>query len=303
MPKTFNSLLRIPTVIEIDYEVKPTESELKELLLLLEDLHREWTEEGASERNQFYSPLLERAEKLFPDDRGNVRVMVPGQRFGRLAFELIKRGFCCEGHESSYLKAACSGFLLDNDVEKNHFAFHPFLHCLNNNDRDEERTRTVPFPDENPRAVLSHCEPYSLVVGNFLDIYKSHSDSWDLIVTCFYADTVPNLICFFEVIFKCLKPGCHWLNFGSLVSYCSEGEDQPLLTPSYQDIRNIIEEIGFIVLEEQAYVSGACSEGSSAIRNTENKNVFLVCRKPQELKASLVGIEGEERIRDSESDL
>ena len=55
--------------------------------------------QGAEERDACYGPILEELSRRFPDvdQRGDVRVLVPGSGLGRLPFEIVTRGglFVC----------------------------------------------------------------------------------------------------------------------------------------------------------------------------------------------------------------
>ncbi|XP_003742791.1 carnosine N-methyltransferase [Galendromus occidentalis] len=291
IPRTLGSMIYIPRTFEIDPKSKPSHSEVEELLLVLKEVRREWSAEGRSERDQYYIPLLQRAEALFPKHRSDVRVLVPGQRLGRLVFELVKRGFRCEGHESSYLRAAFACFILSNPIPDNHYTIHPFLHCLSANLRDEDRTRMVHFPDENPNAILSQSSLCSFVLGDFTNGYKHQAGEWDLVVTCLFLQTEPNVIGCMEVIFDCLRPGGHWLNLGSLASAYHKRKNQALLTPSHEDMRHIIEEIGFIVTEEGTEIRGTFCATQSSMRQVQYRNVLLVCRKPADVGVQQVKTE------------
>lgn len=76
---------------------------------------RDWTKEGASEREACYKPLLEALEAHFPDvsTRGEKKVLVPGCGLGRLAMEIAARGFWAQGNEFSTYMLIASHFALN----------------------------------------------------------------------------------------------------------------------------------------------------------------------------------------------
>jgi carnosine N-methyltransferase len=39
-------------------------------------------------------------------------------------------------------------------------------------------------------------------------------DDWDCVTTCFFIDTAHNIIEYVERLWKILKPGGAWINFG-----------------------------------------------------------------------------------------
>ena len=47
-------------------------------------------------------------------------------------------------------------------------------------------------------------------------IVRVVADDWDCVATCFFLDTAHNIIEYVERLWKILKPGGVWINFGSL---------------------------------------------------------------------------------------
>lgn len=76
---------------------------------------RDWTKEGAPERDACYRPLLEALEAHFPDaaSRTSKKVLVPGCGLGRLAMEVAARGFWSQGNEFSTYMLIASHFALN----------------------------------------------------------------------------------------------------------------------------------------------------------------------------------------------
>lgn len=76
---------------------------------------RDWTTEGAAERDACYAPLLDALEAHFPDasTRGQKKVLVPGCGLGRLAMEIAARGFWAQGNEFSTYMLIASHFALN----------------------------------------------------------------------------------------------------------------------------------------------------------------------------------------------
>lgn len=66
----------------------------------LHQLVRDWSAEGEEERNQSYTPVLEELQRLLPIDSGKtgaIKVLVPGAGLGRLAMEIVARGYATQG--------------------------------------------------------------------------------------------------------------------------------------------------------------------------------------------------------------
>lgn len=51
-------------------------------------------------------------------DAGNIKVLVPGAGLGRLAFEIARQGFQCQGNEFSLFMLFASNFVLNRCVFK-----------------------------------------------------------------------------------------------------------------------------------------------------------------------------------------
>jgi hypothetical protein len=53
---------------------------------------RDWSTEGAEERNRIFGPILEVLDEVPPEERDGLRVLVPGSGLGRLAWEISQLG-------------------------------------------------------------------------------------------------------------------------------------------------------------------------------------------------------------------
>lgn len=69
-----------------------TQTESESLRSLLRQVMRDWSEEGAPERQATYNFLYTELDTEFPNDRENVAVLVPGAGLGRLAYEISQKG-------------------------------------------------------------------------------------------------------------------------------------------------------------------------------------------------------------------
>lgn len=63
---------------------------------------------------------------------------------------------------------------------------------------------------------------FSMVAGEFVEVYGAKPEAWDCVVTCFFIDTSHNVIDYMECINKILKPGGLWVNLGPLLWHYSE---------------------------------------------------------------------------------
>merc|ERR1712151_1221082 len=82
---------------------------------------RDWSREGAANRNKCYGPLLLALEKYLPleghDGVDLPKVLTPGSGLGRLTFEVARRGYHGEGSEFSYHMLLGTMWVL-NQVER-----------------------------------------------------------------------------------------------------------------------------------------------------------------------------------------
>lgn len=57
----------------------------------------------------------------------------------------------------------------------------------------------------------------SMVAGEFLEVYDLPSEHgrWDAVVTCFFLDTAPDPVAYINLVYRLLRPGGWWINFGA----------------------------------------------------------------------------------------
>lgn len=81
----------------------------------LRQFYRDWSAEGAAEREACYGPvkraLIE--EKARRPGTERLKVLVPGAGLGRLVFDLCAEGFDTEGNEISYHQLLASSYILN----------------------------------------------------------------------------------------------------------------------------------------------------------------------------------------------
>lgn len=109
---------------------------------------RDWSSEGAEERKMCYGPILEEILEQFGqvEDKKTIRVLVPGAGLGRLAFEIAKTGFECQGNEFSLYMLMASNFVLNKCRFVNCFKIHPWIHQFTNNLSNSDVLQSVSFP-------------------------------------------------------------------------------------------------------------------------------------------------------------
>lgn len=206
-------------------------------------LSREWSSDGAAERDATYGRIVNRACELFPPEkRALVRVLVPGCGLGRLVLEFVTRGFWTQGNEVSYHMLLALGFMLNRVGLANSHTVFPYIHRLLHVSRRLFQVRPVLIPDQSPHDALAQApsdaaELMSMAAGSFVDLYGppgleeselysqdesaaqfrlENKASMDVIATCFFIDTAHNVLDYLKTIHHCLKDDGVWINMGPL---------------------------------------------------------------------------------------
>lgn len=248
---------------------------------VLNQIVREWCVEGSSERAPCFNAILDALEEhyKFSKNRHLVKILVPGAGLGRLAFEIAKRGFSCQGNEFSLMMLIVSNFILNKCREANLFTIYPWVSHFSNNLLSEHQITSVTFPDVNPTTIPDNLS-FSMVAGSFTEIYNSESDkeSFDCITTCFFIDTAPNIVAYIETIHNILKPGGIWINFGPLLYHYADMPDSSI-EPSYEIVREIIISFGFKFLTEQTNVPSYYTKNPNSMVTFQYSSVFFLCQK------------------------
>jgi len=227
---------------------------------------REWSDDGGvTERNISFDRIFKYLEEKYPkvEERQFIKILVPGAGLGRLNFELVKRGFWCQGNEFSYHMLLASNFLLNHSYTKNHYSIFAGIHSFSNQKDRSLQTRPIFLPDlHNQTELLELQKKYptipvgelmSIASGSFTDLYgpddlalsdhyskdptasefrKQNENQFDIVITHFFMDTASNIIEYLKTLSHTLKPGGTWINFGPLLWHFEDAEDV------YEIVRN-----------------------------------------------------------------
>ncbi|KAF1986749.1 methyltransferase family [Aulographum hederae CBS 113979] len=207
-------------------------SDLDKARSTIRQIYRDWSIEGAAERNASHVPVLSTLRAEFsstPDaQKGNIKVLVPGAGLGRLAFEICKAGFSVEGNEISYHQLLASSLILNNTKNAHQYPLYPWALSFSNHTTRAHQLEKIMIPDVHPGSELdaasegkdTHAfQRLGMSAGDFCITYKEdgYKDTFDAITTVFFIDTAPNLIAYIETIHHSLKPGGIWINVGPLL--------------------------------------------------------------------------------------
>ena len=244
----------------------------------LRQIVRDWTAVGKPERDMCYTPVIQELQKSFPQSKG-VSVLVPGCGLGRLPYELAKLGFKAQGNEFSYFMLLTSDYLLNKTTEANQFKIMPFIHDFSNVFRLQDVFREVKLPDECAAHELPEDSDLSMVAGEFLEVYSQQLGVWDSVVTCFFMDTANNIIEYVDTIYKALKPGGVWVNFGPLLYHYADLEDEVSIDLSWEEFRHVVVQFGFEIVMEDSKKSSYASEANVMLEIAYNC-IFFKAIKP-----------------------
>lgn len=185
---------------------------------------RDWSADGAAERDRCYGPILKVMEEERARKEGDqvLSVLVPGAGLGRLVFELCKHGFDAEGNEISYHQLLASQYIINECGQANQHTIHPWIHTFSNHLTRSNHLRGYPIPDVHPPTTLREtpgARPMAMCAADFLCGYndEDHAETYDAVASVFFLDTAPNLMRYLEVIWSCLKPGGVLINVGPLL--------------------------------------------------------------------------------------
>ncbi|GAA6015119.1 hypothetical protein JCM8202_004886 [Rhodotorula sphaerocarpa] len=233
----------------------PTDADHDRLRSTLRQCVRDWSETGKQERDTAYSPILQALEDnyrhLLPAEKADVRVLVPGAGLGRLAWEVVRKGFSCQANEFSLHMLIASAFILNHAPEPNSIPLYPYLHSISNIRSRQDLLAHCWIPDVNPNEIAGGAADFSFAAGDFLEVYGDTPDSWDVCITCFFLDTARNIVEYLETIHSLLKPGGLWINCGPTLWHFENDRDATSIELTLEDVKTLARKIGFEISDER----------------------------------------------------
>jgi carnosine N-methyltransferase len=266
----------------------------------LHSLAREWSAEGAAEREACFAPLLAelaRTKPVTPANRNRQRVLVPGCGASRLVWEVCRAGYAAQGNEFSWFMLFASNVILNCTEAAGAFTLHPWIHDASNHMRHEDMVRPVKIPDVNPAGLLESNPgaDFSMAAGDFVSIYRAPAQRWmyDAVLTCFFIDTAPVLHEYIDTLLHCLKPGGVWINNGPLLYHWQSagasaddgghgGMDeryQRSVELPYADVRYAVIASGFDVVNEKMGRSSYAANPRSLMKTVFSTVQFTAVRR------------------------
>ncbi|CAO3667537.1 unnamed protein product [Umbelopsis vinacea] len=247
-------------------------SDMDKVRSTLKQFVRDWSKEGEHERKAGYDPILDELESIYAnvpiEQRGKIRVLVPGAGLGRLAYEICKRGFSCQGNEFSFYMLLSSNFILNRVSSIGEFSIYPFIHSFSNIRDSQQQLLPIQIPDVLPSNIPPTAD-FSMVAGDFIEVYGDNPNNegdWDVVATCFFIDTAKNIIQYLEIIHKILKPGGTWINIGPLLYHFENTPGENSIELSLEDVKAVAEKIGFTITNEKTIPSTYTSNPNSMLK-------------------------------------
>ena len=248
----------------------------------LKQLVRDWSVEGAEEREGAYAPILEAVLAAYPDEdgRSSVRVCVPGCGLGRLAWEFAAAGFAAQGNEFSYFMLLTSNWILNSGLGVGDVLVYPNATTTTNLRSRADQFAPVRVPDVAPGSLPEGAD-FSMVAGDFVEVYGAESNrgTWDVVATCFFVDTARNICDYIETIYHMLPENGLWVNLGPLLYHFADMAGYMSVELAWDELKALIESGGFVfevVREVESRYAGGLGR---SLLQTVYTNIFFVARR------------------------
>lgn len=314
-------LSRDPQSSEREWRRGASEEDMNKARMTINQFYRDWSAQGASERNACYEPVLKDVEELFlhVPTKDDLKILVPGAGLGRLVFEICRQGYTVEGNEISYHQLLASAWVLNHSARAEQLELFPFVQAFNNVVSREHQLQAVKIPDVHPATELEKAsasigthafDRMSMTASDFIVLYgnEEHSGMFDAVITVFFLDTAPNVIRYIEVVRNCLKNGGAWINNGPLLWHfgdrvpkeSSEGQEkqQPQeregigepgsVELTVEEVLLLVEKMGFLIEKQEILESslGYIHNHNSLSRYTYSLSHWVARKKGSKEKDS-----------------
>lgn len=260
-------------------------ADIDKVSYVLKNIMRDWSTEGATERDASYRPIIEQLVSHFPQVSAAAaaaaiagrhsaahadqvvlplgpRVLIPGAGLGRLCLDIAAAGFQAEGNEHSWYMLVASNFLLNCTSRREQLTVHPWSANSNNQRSLDMQFRAVTFPDRLAADAPIQEGSLAMTAGDFLEVYgaPSMAQQFDAVVTCFFIDTAHVITDYLEVIHRVLVDGGVWINLGPLLWHWSDSHlylssDEVSIEVSLEEVLQISSGLGFKLLQQQSLAS------------------------------------------------
>lgn len=268
-------------------ESRPEEHLMDKITAMFDQITREWTQEGAKERAQSFSIILDCVQALYPpEERQKVRILVPGCGVGRLPWEIARLGFSVEANELSWFMLLAMRLIL-SCANADVYSIAPHATEPKNQVSSTLQNRVLAVPDVNPSllGLKPDGAPFiCLSSGDWLHVYgPEHYGKWNCIVTCFFLDTASCLLEYVERISVLLSRGGAWINFGALAyHYAGQESAKPsrkTIELTYLELKTALPQFGFQLQEEKTRIECQYCQDPNSLKHRFYDAVYFVAVK------------------------
>lgn len=187
-------------------------------------LLRDWSEQCQHVYDSTYAPAIKELSRLLP--LGG-EVLVPGCGLARLALALAAEGYQVEANEGSRLFLTVADYVLNRPPPENAKLF-PLAHVFPENWSHQQQYIEISVPQPSPlkaatkkggEAPSSGKPALTMIPGDFVRTYSKGGlghRKFGAIVTCFFLDTVTDIVELMDVMDDLLDEGGVWVNIGPL---------------------------------------------------------------------------------------
>lgn len=191
---------------------------------------RDWSSEGATERDVSHTPILRALWHEFGDcaKKQNVQILVPGACLGRLVHSISGLGFSVEGNDISFHSLLARMYIFSLGITKQSpQPLYPWAVSFSNHVSRRHQFQRVLIPDTRPASnIHTSVSPNNeqekqtvFTTGDFVNTYSNPTSlgAFSALTTCYFIDTAPNFLTYVTTAWNCLKPGGIWINIGPLL--------------------------------------------------------------------------------------
>ena len=120
---------------------------------------------------------------------------------------------------------------------------HLFPPQFNNVRCVADQLQPVTIPDVVPTALFPDAN-FSMVAGEFVEVYGAQVAAWDVVCACFFLDTANNVLAYLRTISQLLKPGGVLLNLGPLLYHYGDMAHEVSIELSYEELKATLPHFG-----------------------------------------------------------
>ena len=217
----------------LDWRGASKANDMDKAQTIIKQMYRDWSAEGAFEREASNGLVLRDLDHYFPADgagvdRNDTKVLVPGAGLGRLMLDICLAGFNVEGNDLTHHSLLASSYILNGLRAGQQHDLYPWATNFANRISRRDQLQCVKIPDIHPGTALNvasedqriHAfQRMNVSAADFIVLYSDaeHREQYDVVCTVFFIDTAPNILRYIETIRHCLKPGGLWINVGPLL--------------------------------------------------------------------------------------